>query len=211
MTKQLKSFLNITVILLILISMVLLVLIRVFDIEIVFSPGLTKNKSLYELKWNSKLNRIQEGNTCGAHSVMAVLYLEKNEIKDPYKIYEAINEKLGNGYIYPWGLTRYLKNKSIKAKNYYLGLLSNKQKEQWIKNKIINEIPIIIIIGNSKYLHYITVMGFNTNEYFVYDSLVKSDMNGDLPGNITVPALELLNKWNNAVFKGIHLNLSISQ
>ena len=50
------------------------------------------NISKKYLNWNENSNYIQTGNTCGSHSVMAILSVY-NTYKDPYDIYNNIPEK----------------------------------------------------------------------------------------------------------------------
>lgn len=165
----------------------------------------------FSLSWDDGLNLTQRDNTCGAHAAMAALYVTKGERVDPYEIYRSMPEKLGNGYIYPWGITRFLESRGIKAKASYLGLRSDEGKERWLRETLSSGRPAIVIIGTRKYLHYVTVLGYDGPSYYLYDSLLKADANGSLPGNLTVSFGELLDRWNGARFKGFRLRMAIAE
>jgi len=165
----------------------------------------------FSLRWDDGLSLTQRDNTCGAHAAMAVLYVTKGERVNPYDVYRSIPEKLGNGYIYPWGITRFLRGKGIKAKASYLGLRSDAGKERWLRETVSSGRPAIVIIGTRKYLHYVTVLGYDGPSYHMYDSLLKTDANGSLPGNLTVTSGELLDRWNGARFKGFRLRMAIAE
>ena len=161
------------------------------------------------MAWEARLNRIQIGNTCGAHAVMAVIFGYKKEISDPNDIYNSIDSKMGNGYIYPWGLTRYLGEKGIRVSTYYCGLLNRNQKEQILKESITYGKPVILIVGNKRYLHYITILGFGNDSYHIYDSMFKGDLNLTFPGNRTITSTDLMDLWESARFKRISINMAI--
>jgi hypothetical protein len=92
----------------------------------------------------------------------------------------------------------------------YLGLLSKKRRIEWLKSRLHRDIPVIVIVGNDKYLHYISLLGYDSTSFFIYDSLIKSDMNGSKSGNINVGYYELIDKMNSARWKSIKLNIAIS-
>ncbi len=207
------SILKTVLIILIFVSILIVsaaITLSLYNIHIVLKVKKPIISDQITLNWRNDLNQTQTGNTCGAHSVMAVMFSLNGIIENPYTIYDSIGEKLGNGYIYPWGLTQYLKKVNIQSRIYYLGFLSFNNRDKWIKQKINNKQPVIIIVGNRKYLHYITLLGYNDNKYYIYDSLLEGDMNADDPGNITVNSKEVLGRMNSAIFKGIALNMAIS-
>jgi len=184
---------------------------QTLDFKVILPDMKSEVEKVSQGKWSDDINLFQKGNTCGAHALMAFQFSLLGVKEDPYIIYGKIKEKLGNGYIYPWGLTRYLKTKGIKSKVNYLGFLTNSKRTIWLKNKINKNNPVIVIIGNSKYLHYISLLGYDENLFSVYDSLVKGDLNGIKAGNIDLIYADLLKKMNEASWNGIRLNLAISK
>jgi hypothetical protein len=179
------------------------------NIQIQFPLYRSYSKSSHYLSWNSELNLKQSGNTCGAHATMALMYLYGKGKKDPYQIYDGF-KKLNNGYVLPFEMVKYLKNNGITTKIRIFWLFSNNQKKQWIKHEIENNKPVIIIVGNKNYLHYITVIGYDENTFSVYDSGIPKGINGNNPGTIDINTNELIEKMNSAVFKGIHIEAMIS-
>lgn len=179
-------------------------------VEMAFPAGVGTAVRSRELPWNPRLNRVQSGNTCGAHSLMAYLFIRRGAIHDPYEIYDGLGSKLANGYVYPWGLTGYLSKEGLPTRIYCFWTLSDARKEEWLRRRITEGKPVILVVGDRRYLHYVTALGFSERGYDLYDSLVESDMNGGGPGNITVPARELLGRWNGAAYKGLRVKLAIS-
>jgi len=140
---------------------------------------------------------------------MALMYLYGKGKKDPYQIYDGF-KKLNNGYVLPFEMVKYLTNNGITTKIKIFWLFSDNQKKQWIKHEIEKNKPVIIIVGNKNYLHYITVIGYDENTFSVYDSGIPKDNNGNNPGTIDISTNELIDKMNSAVFKGIHIEAMIS-
>jgi hypothetical protein len=183
---------------------------KTLDLRFILHNKEIEVSSTKQLKWSNEINLLQKGNTCGAHSVMAIQYIINGTKENPYSIYDKIDEKLGNGYLYPWGLTRYLKSKGIKYKVNYLGFLNKRNRVDFLKRKISGNNPVIVVVGNEKYLHYVSVVGYDSISFFVYDSLVKDDMNGLYVGNVNIGYEELITKMKDAEWKGIKLNIAIS-
>ncbi len=180
-----------------------------FRLPLVFSNN-SKTASK-QLNWQAELNKKQSYNSCASYSTMAYLFAKKGMIADPELINKNISGKMSNNYTYPWGITRYLGKNKIKAKIYYHGLLSDKNRLAWIETKINQDRPVIILIGDRTYLHYITVLGYQDKTFQIYDSMEDGDQNGELAGNKTISKNELLKKWKSAVFKRFPINVAISE
>jgi hypothetical protein len=192
------------------------ILILVFSFSIKFNVNIAflyKYKNIpesFELDWNLKDLKKQIGNTCAAHSVMAVLAVEKNMEVNPYEIYNSIPEKYGQGYIYPWGITRYLSKEKILMKSSIIGFLSQEKRINLLKWKLSKEHPVIIVVGSKNYLHYITLLGYTPYGFYAYDSILEFDTNDNKPGNKTISIKEILNDMESAYFYGIYPNLVIT-
>jgi hypothetical protein len=141
---------------------------------------------------------------------MAIMFLYGKGKKDPYQIYDGY-KKLKNGDVLPFEIVKYLRKNGIKTNVKNFCLLNKNQKKEWIKQEIGNNKPVIIIIGNKKYLHYITVVGYNENAFCIYDSRISDDINGNNPGNIDINTNDVIKVMDSAVFKGIHIELMISE
>lgn len=162
------------------------------------------------LPWTSSLNLEQSHNTCGAYSAMAYLFIKTGETVDPELINRAITEKYGDNYIYPWGITTFLAKNGVAAHVLYFGFASAQSRVEWIKSKLAGGEPVILIIGNRKTLHYITVVGYKDDGFCVYDSLGKKDVNGVESGNYTVPVDGLIQAWERARFGIFKVNMAIA-
>jgi hypothetical protein len=186
-------------------------ILKYLNISIVTPQKFALSGNGYSFSWNSKLNVKQKANTCGAFSSMAVKYIKTGKIEDPYIIYESFRNKMPNGYIYPWSITRYLSDKTTRYRIYNFWLIGRKSQAKWIENKLNEKKPVIAIIGNNKYLHYITIVGYRIGFFYVYDSEINGDLNGSESGNITIPNSKIINLINSAKFKRIPVEMVISE
>lgn len=187
------------------------VLLACLDISIALPGRSASPESEHSFQWNSTLNVRQAGNTCGAFSARAVHYLTTGAIEDPYAIYGSFSGKMPNGYVFPWSITRYLSTKSAKYRVFNFWMLSESSQVNWIKQKLSRNKPVIAIVGNTRYLHYITILGYMPDGFLVYDSQILGDLNYESPGNITISASGLTELINSARFKHIPIKLAISE
>jgi hypothetical protein len=166
--------------------------------------------SEYSLKWDSTLNKKQSRNSCGSYSSMAFLYEVADSVYDPEYINSNMPSKMKNNYTFPWGVTTFMKRQGVKTRIYWFGLFNDEYRIRWIKNNIEKGVPVILIVGNKRYLHYITILGYSGNNFYIYDSNLASDENGDLAGNTSKSIEELFTWWKAAWFKFFNINLAIS-
>lgn len=162
------------------------------------------------LSWDNKLNKTQGYNQCASYSSMAYIYSKSGDYINPKKIDRTIPGKLGDNTTYPWGIVKYLNKYNIDTKIYWHGLMTESDRENWIKSKVSMDEPVIIMTGTSEYLHFITVLGFENNTFHIYDSLNVEDLNGNSPGNIDIKAEELMLSWKSGRYMGIPVNFSIT-
>lgn len=210
MRRPLKILLWIAIGLCGLVFAILLALDLVLDARIPIPPA-RKGGVEVSLPWDGADNLVQVGNTCGAHSAMALLLASGSRKVDPYAAYADMPEKLGNGYLWPWGLTRYLKRQGVSAKTWWLGWLSDDRKAAFIERKLEQGRPVIIVVGTKKYLHYVTILGRSDRGFEIYDSGVEADLNRERPGNVTAPVREVLARMDSAVFEGFGIQLAIAE
>jgi hypothetical protein len=169
-----------------------------------------KNINEYHLAWNQLLNKRQSTNACASYSSMALIFEKNNEFIDPEKINRDMPDRFNNGYTLPWGIPKYLKKYNINAKLYWFGLIDNDRKINWIRNRITSNDPVILLVGGKTYLHYITVLGFKNDDFYIYDSMLNDDKNGSIEGNDVLKKDELMKWWNNAQYAKIHLYAALS-
>ena len=179
------------------------------DIHIVFGASAPLGNSKM-LPWDNSLNIEQSDNACGPYSTMAYAYSMAGLKLEPEKINREISGRFGDNLTYPWGVTEYLHKSNLETHIYFLGLLSKKQKLAWIKEKIESGSPVIVIVGNSEYSHYLTILGYKDDELYKYDSALSKDENGEELGNSTENYESLLGKVESVRFAGVPINLAIS-
>ena len=135
----------------------------------------------------------------------------KGQLKlDPENINQNMGGRYGENNTYPEGIVAYLSQQGINTRTYFLGFLSDKLKLDWIKAKLESGDPVILVVGNADYLHYITVLGFKDNTLYEYDSLLEKSEGIGTPGNLSENYLNVMRKFKAASFNGAFLNLAIS-
>lgn len=200
---------------LIFLSLIFLSIISTFvflfekDIHIVFGASAPLGSSKM-LPWDNSLNIEQSDNACGPYSTMAYAYSKAGLKLEPEKINREISGRFEDNSTYPWGVTEYLHKNKLETHIYFLGLLSKKQKLAWIKEKIESGSPVIVIVGNSEYSHYLTILGYKDDELYKYDSALSKDENGEELGNSTENYEGLLAMVESVRFEGFPINLAIS-
>jgi hypothetical protein len=110
-------------------------------------------------------------NNCAPYSTMAVINILTGEIKDPEVLSEETKWRIMKNLTFPQGLIDLLHKYKIKTKEYVLKVYSNDKKILWLKNKIDNNNPIILLVKVKNIQHYFTVIGYDENGFMLYDSL----------------------------------------
>lgn len=178
----------------------------------------TKNeltKNIVEIQISKEIQVRQGLNQCGPASAMAIINAYNNEIIPLSKIDKEMNGRTENKLTYPWGITGYLKDNGIKSKGKILMFKTKNQRLNFLKNKLSEDKPIIILNKLGNVLHYFTILGYNEkNDFYIYDSMqpveiinnkrMTVDSNGNKPGNLTLSWEDLLIKWKDAKFKFIN-------
>ena len=78
--------------------------------------------------------------------------------------------------------------------------------------------PIIVLVKYGKGQHYMTLLGYDNNSFYVYDSILKTDpnneeltedLNSDFPGNRNITYDSFLKIWDNGGMYGFYRNYAI--
>lgn len=114
----------------------------------------------------------------------------------------------------PFGLTSVLHSYKINTRHRILLLQNKNQKIRYLKWKISRGHPLILLNMTPKGIqHYFTILGYENDNFYLYDSLqilynntsrITIDDNGKLPGNLTLGTQQLLDRWaqgGNAFFR----------
>jgi hypothetical protein len=155
------------------------------------------------------LNHFRQSlNNCGSYSVAGVLNVFDKQLIDPEEVASQISFKIKDRLTFPIGLENYLKKQNMKVETNNAIGLNEIQKIEYLKYQLSQGKAGILLVKIPKsdwyYLHYITILGYDENNFFVYDSLVARDgdskftvdQNGSQPGNKSIPAKELIKMWD---------------
>ncbi len=158
-----------------------------------------------QLQMSEDLFYRQTYNNCAPYSVMAVIHILKKEFPNPEQLAEEMPFRIYKNLTYPFGITRQLSKNGIKAKDVVLWALNDEKKLLWLKTQINCGHPVVLLIGiEGGVRHYVTVLGYDTNGFMLYDSYQnKSSQNprktmDDYPllaGNRYYKNKELLRRW----------------
>jgi len=159
----------------------------------------------------SEDNFRQTGNDCGPYNVAAVVRAVTGEEVSSAEFAEDIGWRLPNDYTLPWGLESQLKNHGVAVETPNVSGFSDKNKISFLKERLSNNHPLIILGERDNYEHYITLFGFDGDEFYAYDSLYTEDengltidANGELPGNRTYSKDELIEFWSGGGMYGLY-------
>jgi hypothetical protein len=203
-------FLKLLVVVFILFIIIIFLITRLLIIKLPLRYKGTFNETLVALNWDNDRNFIQTGSSCAGFASMAFLYSLKGIKLNPYAIYINLNKRVKDNTVYPWEISRYLRIFGIETVTYSLSLMPLEEREDWIKDKMNKKTPVILEINNGNKLHYIAILGYNSNNFYVYDSLVKTDTNGVEPGVISINCKQLMSRWQNTKYFGIPINIAIT-
>jgi hypothetical protein len=163
------------------------------------------------IEYPSEYNYRQSLNDCGPFSVAAVVRA-LNHIPVSSKTFaKSMEWRLRNKYTLPMGLEKQLKKNGIKIETPNLRNLNNEDKIKYLKTQLSLYKPIILLGDQDGYQHYITLLGFDVNNFYVYNSLMDKgegdltiDNNGEFPGNTNMNKNDLLDFWSNGGMYGMY-------
>jgi hypothetical protein len=162
-------------------------------------------KTSAELPYTSDYNLAQTNNDCGPYSCALVVRLLTKRKINMKELIQNMEWRLPNHTTLPWGLEKLLKGYGIKIQVPFLLLYSIEERINYLKAQLSFLRPIILLGVKNGVGHYITLLGFKGEEFYVYDSWhtinplktgsYTRDENGMLPGNLTLSARELADFW----------------
>jgi len=165
-----------------------------------------------------KNNLRQTYNDCALFSTKAVVGIILKKEVTINEIRKSIKERMKNNYTLPWGIEKYLKKSGVRIRTIYYSGINETGKIKKLKEKLSKKHPVIILIGLGGYPHYITLLGYNSDSFFVYDSVLAADpenklftkdQNGSLPGNRNIKYSELVKLWEKGGMYGLYKNYGI--
>ena len=109
---------------------------------------------------------IQKKFECSAYSI-AYLMRHYGIQANGEDIYKVISYKMRNGYVYPKGIVRLLKQQGLKATIRIGNIVT-------LKKEVSKGTPVIVFIKvykNKSYLHYVPVIGYDEENFYIAESL----------------------------------------
>ncbi len=165
------------------------------------------------IEYLPQYNYRQTINDCAPFNAAAVVRALTKESVDSAEYAKNISWRLPNKYTLPWGLEKQLKENNIVIDVPNLGLATDEERVLFLKEKLSQKEPIIILGKTGSYQHYITIFGFDSSQdiFYVYDSMydkesdgMTKDVNGDAPGNRNLTTEELLSFWRGGGMFGLY-------
>ena len=157
------------------------------------------------LPFASRYNLLQTYNDCGPYSCAIVVHVLTQLDVNVDDFIKSMEGRLPNKMTLPWSLEKLLLHYGIETETPFLILLSKKERIKYLKVQLSLGKPVIVLGLKNGMGHYITLLGFSDDEFYVYDSwhtrnplksgLYTHDDNGILPGNITLSEEKLIDFW----------------
>ena len=157
-------------------------------------------------------------NNCGAYSVMAVLAVLRQEEQDPELLAQEMRWRIYKNLTFPYGVQALLRAHGIRADDYVLRGRADKKKLDWLKGRISEGSPVVLLIKIHHVLHYVTVLGYDADGFMLYDSMQEKDAGNPqktivdgrcLSGNRYYRNDELAALWNAGGYKIFFRNWAI--
>jgi predicted double-glycine peptidase len=210
-------------------SIKLLILLIVFSIIIgllIFGRALpsfnikktSKKYSINSLDLSKNIYYRQTINNCAPYSVMAVINVLTQKEIDPETLSKEITWRIYKNLTYPQGVIDLLHKYRIKTNEYNLFRISDEKKVSWLKSKIDERKPVIILLEIRHIKHYFTIIGYDELGFMVYDSLQEKSKenprktiidNGSYSGNRYYTNEKLIELWNAGGYKIFFRNWAV--
>lgn len=147
----------------------LLTVIHILDCLIIGKLNIHRSSNPTKEKYIiTKTNRIDFQNDCECSAFSSAFVLRHLGIEaNGFEIYNNFDGKLSNGAVIPKSILKLFRSKGYKAALYRGNLDS-------LKSELQKGIPIIILIRTDKdknWLHYVPVVGFDSEYFYIADSL----------------------------------------
>ena len=164
----------------------------------------------YDGAWNYR----QSINSCGPYSAAATIRALTQKDLSSEEIAQHIPWRF-RGITLPFGILSILHDHHISTLETVVPF-SDPQKLVWLREQLAQHHPVILLGKKQNTLHYVTVLGYATSTFDVYDSWEEKgengltiDHNGSASGNITLSDEELLHFWNAGGVFGLYKNYAI--
>lgn len=155
-------------------------------------------KSTYMIE---KKNHAEEQKNveCSAYS-LAYLYRHFDKDMNGSDLYEEMPCKMKKGYVYCRGILLCAKKYGFKS-NLYIGNMTA------LKNTIAKGNPVIVMVRSkvdSKYFHYIPIIGYDNSNFYAVDSIKEFRNSMDNAYNRVILKEEFRKLWNTSILNSLY-------
>ena len=170
------------------------------------------------LNMDSALYYRQTLNNCGPYSVMAVVNILTEQKLDPEILAKEMRWRIIKNLTFPQGVVDLLRSYSVESKEFVLKNRTDDEKAVFLRNRIDEGCPVILLIKVHHIQHYVTVLGYDENGFMLYDSMQeKNPQNFRMTvtdarcsvGNRYYTERELLDLWDAGGFKAFFKNWAV--
>ncbi len=154
---------------------------------------------------------------CGAYNAWTVIDALGSEI--PLKNIINLNREkfIPRTGVVPEVVKRALEQSPVYATIRTMRWNSDEEKIENLKRALSAGNPLILLVKRHGYMHFITVTGFDGDNFNLYDPLLAAgangvtiDRNGESSGNDALLSAELIKIWNEISVWGFYKNIVIS-
>lgn len=196
---------------------ILLILIMYYTIksqQFYYSPKIAnKYPPDYQIKYkrSSKDNLMQQKDMCGVYAYNAIAKVFWSTSVDESIHFHRLSKLTFWNGILPFVLEEFIQAQWFAVKVPRHKNLTDSEKLQVLKQELSTG-NLIILSVKANGPHYIALLWYNENEFYVYDSFYNRDPskqftdddNGILPGNRSLSNTVLLEKWSQWWMYGIY-------
>lgn len=166
------------------------------------------------LPYNAEWNLRQSLNACGPYSAAAVIRILTQSPISSEAIAQATPWRY-RGYTLPFGVVSILQSHHLLTEEAIVAG-TDEEKISWLQAQLAQQKPVILLGRKNGLLHYVTLVGYQPDQFHVYDSLEEKgvagmtlDKNGLSPGNTNWTTGELLTFWSQGGLFGLYQQYAI--
>ena len=176
------------------------------------------NYPINYLNMSDEIFFFQSLGNCAPYSVMGVINILRGEKVNPEALARETGWRMKGNLTFPQGLINLLRRYYVNISEYSLRSYTENEKIIWLKNKVDNGHPVILLVKVEAMQHYLTVIGYDEKGFMIYDSAQKrhDEYPGrtivdkeDYAGNRYYTNSELMEIWNKGGFAVFFRNWAV--
>lgn len=176
-----------------------------------WDPALIKTS--VQLDYPANFNYRQTLNNCGSYSTAAAIRALTGRDFSAEAVVTDMPWRVPNRLTFPWGPEQYLHRNNFQVETPSLNYIPDTERLSIVRERLSQAKPVIILIDNTGYQHYVTLLGFDIEAdlFYVYDAVhirgengLTVDDNGLAPGNRSWSSAELSRHWDGGGVLGVY-------